>query len=511
MKICLLNDSFPPVIDGVANVVMNYASILTKSGCEVVVLTPRYPGEDYSKYSYRVLPYQSVSAPEAAGDYRAGNPLDVQVLNEVAAWEPDIIHAHSPVSATYMGRILRELTGAPLIYTYHTKYDIDIRRAIKGEFLQNESIRAIVTNVTACDEVWAVSSGAGENLRSLGYKGPYRVMENGVDFPKGRVADEEVKAVTAGYDLPEDVPVFLFVGRIMKYKGLPLIIDALKKLTDAEYDYRMVFIGSGDDAEELKCLTESLGLAKQVFFIGPVRDRQILRAWNTRADLFLFPSTFDTNGLVVREAAACGLASVLIKGSCAAEGVTDRRNGLLIAEDAEEMAGVLEEICRKPEMAKELGQHAMDEIYQSWDTCVARAKERYQEVLDACGYGEFVVKTSSLYPLREQLKQNAETARAQMQEKAMKTRSALEDRAENAGTGLEEMAEKTRAALEDSVETACEGIEQTAEEAQEAFRQFREKLAKQREDTERDMRAFYRQAVDYADDYWQMIRSWFTK
>ena len=43
-------------------------------------------------------------------------------------------------------------------------------------------------------------------------------------------------------------------------------------------------------------------------YVRLYRDREILRAWNTRADLFLFPSTFDTNGLVVREAAACGLA-----------------------------------------------------------------------------------------------------------------------------------------------------------------------------------------------------------
>ena len=56
MEICLLNDSFPPVIDGVANTVMNYARILTENlGANVVVGTPRYPDADYENYPYKVV------------------------------------------------------------------------------------------------------------------------------------------------------------------------------------------------------------------------------------------------------------------------------------------------------------------------------------------------------------------------------------------------------------------------------------------------------------------------
>lgn len=57
MNVCLLNDSFPLVIDGVANVVMNYASIMQQEGlANVVVGTPNYPGTDYSVYPYKVVP-----------------------------------------------------------------------------------------------------------------------------------------------------------------------------------------------------------------------------------------------------------------------------------------------------------------------------------------------------------------------------------------------------------------------------------------------------------------------
>jgi hypothetical protein len=129
-------------------------------------------------------------------------------------------------------------------------------------------------------------------------------------------------------------------------------------------------------------LTESLGLAKQVFFIGPVRDRQILRAWNTRADLFLFPSTFDTNGLVVREAAASDTASVIIAGSCASEGVTDGRNGFLIEENSASLAAKLTELAARPGLMKEVGRNAGSELYISWENAVANAYERYLVVID---------------------------------------------------------------------------------------------------------------------------------
>lgn len=383
MRVCLLNESFPPVLDGVANVVVNYAEHMTSDhGIPVIVGTPAYPGADYTRYPYPIVPYNSFATEELASGYRAGNPLNSQHLAELAAFQPDIIHSHCPASATIMARLLREDTNAPIVFTYHTKYDIDIERWVKVRSIAQEGINAMVGNIEACDEVWTVSAGAGESLKALGFQGDYRVMNNGVDFEKGRVAPEVVADITKGYDLPAGVPVFLFVGRLMTYKGLPLILDALKPLVERNVDFRMVFIGKGPDQQLLEERAAELGIASHCIFVGPVYDRNALRAWNTRADLFLFPSTFDTNGLVVREAAACGLASVLIRNSCAAEGVTDGRNGFLIDETPQSLTALLMQVSGSLPYLHEVGQHAMDEIYLSWKDCVTEAIRRYEELLE---------------------------------------------------------------------------------------------------------------------------------
>lgn len=400
MKVCLLNDSFPPVIDGVANVVMNYAKILQEEELsEVLVGTPRYPEADYSNYPYQIIPYQSFNTTKIVKGYRAGNPLDMEEISDMAAFQPDIIHTHCPVASTVVARMLRARTAAPIVFTYHTKFDVDIAKAVKAKFIQKETIRALVNNISACDEVWVVSQGAGENLRSLGYEGEYHVVNNGVDFAKGRVSEAEVARVTGDYDLPIDIPVFLFVGRIIKYKGIPLILEALSKLADAGQDFRMIFVGNGPDEEELKEQARRLGLLDsdtdrtgRCIFVGPVYDRDTLRAWNTRADLFLFPSTYDTNGIVVREAAACGLASVLIKGSCAAEGITHDRNGYLIEENAEAFYTLLTEVCKDMEHLHQVGQCAMDEIYISWKESVYQAHKRYGEILELKNSGKLITR-----------------------------------------------------------------------------------------------------------------------
>ena len=420
--ICLLNDSFAPVIDGVANAVMNYAKNLSSDEESSVVITPDYPGADDSQFPYPVLRYPSLDLRKSTG-YTAGIPFAPELLRSLEPYHVQLLHSHCPIVSTMLARELRQVLDVPLILTYHTKFDIDIANIMHSRALQEASKRALLENINACDEVWAVSQGAADNLRSLGYEGECVIMHNGVDLPRGRVRQAQIDAVTEGFDLPAQVPVYLFVGRIMWYKGLRIILDALAALDQEKRDFRMVFVGGGGDFDQVKAYSEKLGLAKKVFFAGPVHQREALRAWYCRADLFLFPSTFDTNGLVVREAAACALGSVLIAGSCAAEGVTNERNGLLIEENAQSLAHCL---CGLSKEAMSLiGSYAQKELYLSWEDAVKAARERYQVVIDRYHSGAYAPYRRHMEPI---FKANGELmeglARLEDQRAALRSRIA---------------------------------------------------------------------------------------
>lgn len=380
-SVCLINDSFPPEIDGVANAVKNYAAVINGGLGRAVVVTPDHPQADDSVFDFPVLRYPSVDMTKQIG-YMAGLPFSPEIQRQLREAKIDIIHSHCPITSTMLARMLRSQLDVPVVFTYHTKFDIDIANAIDSRLLQDEAKRILVQNISACNEIWVVSRGAGENLRALGFEGSYTVMPNGVDLPKGRISDELICRATGSYDLPDGVPMFLFVGRMMWYKGVRISLDALRLLRERGHDFRMVFVGGGADKDEIVEYTEKLGLSDRVFFCPPIQDREQIRAWYCRADMFLFPSTFDTNGLVVREAAACSLGSVLVRGSCAAEDVTDGINGFLIEENAQSMAAMLERLCKEPELMRRIGERAAKDLYMSWEESVANAYSRYDAVID---------------------------------------------------------------------------------------------------------------------------------
>ncbi len=506
MRVCLLNDTFPPVIDGVVTVVRNYAEIMTNSGHHALVATPKYPGADYSDYPYPVIPYHSFDISDIADGYRAGNPLAMKSVNQIIQFQPDILHVHCPAVSAIMGRILRNETNAPIIFTYHTKYDVDIAKAIKSERLQKDVIKAMITNISACDEVWTVSHGAGDSLKALGYEGEIRVVSNGVDFAKGRADAALVAETVKDFDLPEDVPMFLFVGRIMKYKGLPLILDAMRILSEQKQNYRMVLIGTGADAPELQQKVREYGIpldirqengeissepgsvsAGKIIFTGAVYDRNILRAWNTRADAFIFPSTYDTNGLVVREAAACGLASVLISGSCAAEGITHAQDGWLVEESGESIAALLKEISQNPEHMHQTGQNAMDKIYISWEESIQAALDRYQKVLEMRHAGtlkprrngksdKFLNITADTMKALYQVVRTPRTLHEGMMENFEELKQDFRERKAEFREGFEETWENGKQAIREKTEEFKEGFETTWENRKQAFRDKKEEF-----------------------------------
>ncbi len=380
LNVCLMNDSFPPVIDGVSTCVLNYAEIIHRKFGNVTVCTPAYPGVTDS-YDFPVVRYPSFDLTRLFG-YRAGFPLDKKTIRSLAQKPLDILHCHCPIMSVILARTLRELIQQPIVLTYHSKFDVDIKQDIRSKTMQDQATGAILANIESCDEVWTVSRGAGDSLRSLGYQGDYVVMENGVDLPRGRASSEALQQIDQECHLKKDVPVLLFVGRLVWYKGLRTILDGLRLLKAQEVPFQMLFVGSGADEKAIRNYAAVCGLTDCCQFIPAVSDREKIRAFYSRGDLFLFPSTYDTNGLVVREAAACGTASMTLRNSCASEGITHMRNGLVIDDTPEALAAETARLLQHRDAAWLLGQRAMDELYLSWEDSVTRAYRRYENVID---------------------------------------------------------------------------------------------------------------------------------
>ncbi len=382
MKVCLLNDSFPPLYDGVATTVENYARIISEKYGDAAVLTPYYSGVDDSRFPYPVIRCSSFHM-LMVRKYRVGNFFCIRALKAAERFQPDIIHCHTPFASLAQSLRLKKKTGAPLILTYHTKYDMDSKRILIVPFLRRPLFRLMVWGINQCDEVWCVSRGAEENLRAFGYRGKTVLMPNGVDFPKGPADKSKVDALRKELHIPENVPVFLFVGRIVWYKGLDTILSALAELKRQGRVFRMFFVGDGLDFEAVRRRAGELGICDECVFTGVVLDRERLRAFYSAADLFLLPSAYDNCPITVREALACGCPSILLRGSSAAENFEDGKTAFLIENSPRSLFLKLKEVAYNPELLKEVGNNAMNELWFPWEAAVEIAVERYQKILQS--------------------------------------------------------------------------------------------------------------------------------
>ena len=104
--ICLLNDSFPPIIDGVANAVVNYAENIEKHHGHAVVVTPAVPGADDSGFPFPVVRYPSIDMTKLVG-YHAGFPFSEKTMKTLMEYPFDLIHCHCPVTSAVLARELR--------------------------------------------------------------------------------------------------------------------------------------------------------------------------------------------------------------------------------------------------------------------------------------------------------------------------------------------------------------------------------------------------------------------
>lgn len=378
LNIALLNDSFYPCIDGVANVVMNYARELSKYSAPVV-FTPKYPGAN-SPYPFDIVRYESINVAPRTG-YRVGIPFAKSVQKACNVYDFDVIHSHCPVISGYLARYMRRRYHAPSILTYHTKYDVDIDYCVSSEEVRRHLKSLLLRNINAFDEVWVVSEGAGKSLQNIGYQGQYTVMRNGVDIPRKRAEDGRILALRRQWSIAPGIPVFLFVGRMMWYKGIRQILDGMQKAKQAGCAFKTIFVGDGTDKAEVQQYAQVLGLSGEAVFAGKIVDRDLLATYYSLALLLLFPSEYDTNGLVVREAAACSLPCVLLQGSCAAEGVVHNRNGILISPASEDIAKTIAYACNFPHEIRRIGETAAREIYIPWNVTVETAYLRYRNVI----------------------------------------------------------------------------------------------------------------------------------
>ena len=374
----LFNESFPPVMDGVAVCVENYARWIQEKVGGVSVVTPRKLNAHYGQYPYEVLDYVSVPVPFRHPYVTGIAQIDPLLRAKLYRRRFKIVHAHSPFSAGLMALQVAKTQHIPLVATFHSKFKDDFREVIPSDMVVDQAIKIVMEFFDRADEVWVPQASVEEVIREYGFKGHVEVVDNGSDLVAD-YSDAYFEEARKALGIAPEEFVFLFVGQHIWQKNVRLVIDALEKIKDLPF--RMFFVGTGYAAGEMKDLVAHKGLSDKVTFTGMLTEREEITRYYAAADLFLFPSLYDNAPLVVREAAALHTPAVMVEGSTAAEILRDGENGYLVPNELDAFAVRLRQLYRDRASVRRVGLTASRTIVRSWEDVVGEVLDRYDAII----------------------------------------------------------------------------------------------------------------------------------
>src|SRR6266508_2152719 len=333
MRVGLFTNNYLPFRGGVTTAVETLRRGLQALGHSVWVFAPAWRGR-HADPAY-VFRYPSAPAPTYPG-FAIPLPFSRRLSRAARELELDVFHAQHPFLLGVTARRLARAEGRPLVFTYHTRYEKYAHYVpLPERLVAAAAVRLASRFADSADLVVAPSARIADGLAAGGVKAPIATVPTGVPLdlfcPGGRL--EARRAL----GLPAEVPLCLYVGRLDREKSVERVIDAFGLIAGAVSGARLLLVGRGSHEAALKRVAAASPARSAIDFLGSV-VREELPPYYRAADLFLFSSETETQGLVLAEAHACALPAVAVGASGVDEVVRDGETGLLTKSDAQEPA-----------------------------------------------------------------------------------------------------------------------------------------------------------------------------
>jgi glycosyltransferase involved in cell wall biosynthesis len=335
------------MLGGVPTAVETIRRELEALGHRVFVVAPAMRGtSDAGRSVIRVSAVPAPTYPDFALPLPAGRRLRERLLG----LDLDVWHAHHPFLLGATARRLARAARRPLVFTYHTLYDeyahyVPLPRAAVARCAIAWGRRF----ANAADLVLAPSDFVAARLRAQGVSRPVRVLPTGVDLERFRPGDRAAARRALG--IAPDARVLLYVGRLDREKNLEFLLDGVAGVRTA--GARLLLVGRGTRARALQGAAAARGLTGRTEFRGGTSPEN-LPTYYRAADVFVFASTTETQGLAVLEAMACGLPVVAVRASGVEEVVADGVSGLLVPGDATAFTGAVAQVLADNDLAGKL-------------------------------------------------------------------------------------------------------------------------------------------------------------
>jgi 1,2-diacylglycerol 3-alpha-glucosyltransferase len=364
-RVGLFTDVYFPNPNGVTTSVYLLLRELRRMGHEAWVLAPAHPEAPENEEGV-------VRVPSVAYPFYEGQQIALPSARYLPT-EFEIVHTHTPLTLGVWGLRLARNKGLPHVSTFHTHYEKYAHYVPGLAFLDRYTgiiprlakafYNRVEVVITPTEPVKRLAEG-------YGIERPIRVIPTGID---NRLLEEAPLPSPSPW--PEGKRRLITVGRLGKEKSFDVVLEAVAEMAK-EADVFLVHIGEGPELPHLQALAHRLGIADRVLFLGPVPYRKI-GGYYRLAELFVFASETETQGLVIWEAQAMGVPVVAVGAEGTLEGVEDGKTGYLVPpKDAKALAEKALELLRDEEKRQRFSLQA-----RAW--AMERSAERIAEKIVA--------------------------------------------------------------------------------------------------------------------------------
>ncbi|ALX48912.1 glycosyltransferase family 4 protein [Lentibacillus amyloliquefaciens] len=367
MKIAIITETFVPSTDGVVTRLKACIRYFKREGHDVRVIAPDLGVDEFEGVKIEGIPARTLLL------YRSKKfSLPSRKVKKILEdYDPDVVHVVNPALVGATGVHYARKLGFPMVASFHTQvpkyadyYNLPMFKGFLWWYfrkLHNQADLNLCTSEAVKEELLE------QNFHNV------RVWERGVDtelFDPDNY-DEDMRDKLS--DGQTDKKLLLFVGRLAPEKE----IEKIKSVLDASDEFVLAIVGDGPHRQTL----EKHFAGTNTVFTGFMHGEELAKAYAS-SDVFVFPSTTETLGLVITEAMASGLPLVAAESGPTCEQIEDNRTGLLY--DKNKQDDFKDTVLRFTDetLRKRLAKAARNDIAEmSWDTQSKQVLDYYKEIV----------------------------------------------------------------------------------------------------------------------------------
>ncbi|MDD3397466.1 MAG: glycosyltransferase [Clostridia bacterium] len=377
MKIAIFTDSFLPVVGGTQSATLGLADALSKKHT-VVVCCPKHDEKYVDNFNFKVFRTKSLKLTKT--DYWGLPNLSKEFKQKLEIFKPDIIHCQTVSALTRYAQKYAKTNKIPVIMTLHTKFKRAFGSVVKIKPILSLMLKNIAKKVQKSDMVFTVSKDMESELQSYGYNGTFNVIKNGSNCTIPKNLEDLANKADERFSL-KDKLVFLYVGRIEKYKNIEFSLKALEKFKKVYDNFVFLIVGKGTNGEYFKKLVKELDLKDNVIFTGLINNDELSSVY-ARANLFLFPSIFDNDALVIIEAAVHNTPAIVLENTGASERLINNETGFIVEHNLEKFVNKIIQVSRDLSYLEKIGKTASEKLPKTWDQTANEYLTYYKDLIE---------------------------------------------------------------------------------------------------------------------------------